>query len=388
MIRLVEADLVAPDWDKNKYNGIAQDSVVVMTVRKGNPEGLESLDDLLTKDVEIITPNPFSSGAARWNIMAIYGSQLHEGKSPQEALAAVKTVLEKTAVQPGSARDALAAFTQGAGDVLLGYENEAIKAQEEGEDVDYVIPPSTILIETPIAVTKEAPEAAQKFLDYIWSDAGQELWAENGYRPVNPDSGRPEAVPDPRGPVHDRRVRRLGKSQRRVLRRRNRLGSRDREGTRSLDERLMDAHPASVPPVSAAPRAGIRLPGLGVGLGRGLVVLYLSLMVMLPLAAVVDSSTLQRARRLLEVRHRRAGDGGAETDRDLLADRRRDQRRLRHGDRLGPGPRRVPRQGGGQRPDRPALRAADDRRRPDPADPLRVREPDRPQRRLHPGGGR
>jgi sulfate/thiosulfate transport system substrate-binding protein len=197
MIRLVEADLVAPNWDKQQFDGIAQDSVVVMTVRKGNPEGLESLDDLLTKDVEIITPNPFSSGAARWNIMAIYGSQLHEGKSPQQALDAVKTVLEKTVVQPGSARDALAAFTQGAGDVLLGYENEAIKAQDEGEDVDYVIPPSTILIETPIAVTKDAPEAAQKFLDYIWSDAGQELWAENGYRPVNPKLVDEKQFPTP-----------------------------------------------------------------------------------------------------------------------------------------------------------------------------------------------
>ncbi len=185
MIRLVEGGQVAPDWDRNEFKGIAQDSVVVMTVRKGNPEGLNSLDDLLSRDVEIVTPNPFSSGAARWNIMAIYGSQLHQGKSPQQALDAVKTVLEKTVVQPGSARDALAAFTQGEGDVLLGYENEAIKAQTEGEDVDYVIPPSTILIETPIAVTKDAPEAAQKFLDYIWSDAGQELWAENGYRPVN-----------------------------------------------------------------------------------------------------------------------------------------------------------------------------------------------------------
>ena len=197
MIRLVESGQVAPDWDKNEHKGIAQDSVVVMTVRKGNPEGLESLDDLLTEDVEIITPNPFSSGAARWNIMAIYGSQLHQGKSPEEALDAVKTVLEKTAVQPGSARDALAAFTQGAGDVLLGYENEAIKAQEEGEDVDYVIPPSTILIETPIAVTKEAPEAAQAFLDFIWSNEGQELWAENGYRPVDKSLVDPKQFPTP-----------------------------------------------------------------------------------------------------------------------------------------------------------------------------------------------
>jgi sulfate/thiosulfate transport system substrate-binding protein len=198
MIRLVESGQVAPDWDKQQYKGIAQDSVMVLTVRKGNPEGLESIDDLLTEDVEIITPNPSSSGAARWNIMAIYGSQLHQGKSEQEALDAVKTVLEKTVVQPGSARDALAAFTQGEGDVLLGYENEAIKAQEEGEEVDYVIPPSTILIETPIAVTKDAPEAAQKFLDYIWSDAGQEIWAENGYRPVNPDLVDPKQFPTPK----------------------------------------------------------------------------------------------------------------------------------------------------------------------------------------------
>jgi sulfate/thiosulfate transport system substrate-binding protein len=170
----------------------------VLVVRKGNPEGIKSFDDLLTKDVNVITPNPFSSGSARWNIMAIYGSQLHEGKSPTQALDAVKTVLEKTKVQPGSGRDALSAFTQGEGDVLISYENEAIKAQDEGEDVDYVIPPSTILIETPIAVTKDAPEAAQKFLDFIWSDAGQQIWADNGYRPVNPKLVDPKQFPTPK----------------------------------------------------------------------------------------------------------------------------------------------------------------------------------------------
>src|ERR1044072_2056415 len=158
MIRLVESGQVAPDWDKNQYKGIAQDSVVVMTVRKGNPEGLESLDDLLTKDVEIVTPNPFSSGAARWNIMAIYGSTPPEGKYPQQGL------------DP---------------------------ANDQGEDVNYVIPRSTILIETPIAVTKDAPEAAQKFLDNIWSDAGQELWAENGYRPGHPRLVGPKQLPTP-----------------------------------------------------------------------------------------------------------------------------------------------------------------------------------------------
>lgn len=198
MERLVDEGIVDPSWNEQPYGGIAERSVVVIVVRKGNPKGIHSLDDLLAKDVEIITPNPFSSGAARWNIMAVYGAAINEGKSPQEALDAVKTVLEKTKAQPGSARDALATFTQGEGDVLLSYENEAIKAEREGEDVEYVVPPATILIETPIAVTKGAPKAARDFLDYIWSDAGQRIWAENGYRPVNPKLVDPKRFPTPR----------------------------------------------------------------------------------------------------------------------------------------------------------------------------------------------
>jgi sulfate transport system substrate-binding protein len=199
MERLVEeGEIVAKGWDTGKYKGIATDSVVVILVRKGNPQGIKSFADLQTKEVGIITPNPFSSGSARWNIMAVYGSALEEGKSPAQALEAVKTVLEKTEAQPGSARDALAAFSQGEGDVLLTYENEAIKAEKEGEEVEYVIPPSTLKIETPIAVTKGAPEpAAEDFLKFLWSDEGQELWAENGYRPVNPKLVDPKQFPTP-----------------------------------------------------------------------------------------------------------------------------------------------------------------------------------------------
>jgi sulfate/thiosulfate-binding protein len=200
MERLVEeGGLVAKDWEKQPYGGIAQDSVVVITVRKGNPKGIHSLDDVLSKDVDVVTPNPFSSGAARWNIMAVYGTLINEGKSPDQALEGVKTLLEKTTAQPGSARDALAAFTQGEGDVLLGYENEAIKAENEGEDVEHIVPPSTILIETPIAVTTSAPEpAAEDFLKFVWSDEGQEIWAENGYRPVNPKLVDPKQFPTPK----------------------------------------------------------------------------------------------------------------------------------------------------------------------------------------------
>jgi sulfate/thiosulfate-binding protein len=200
MERLVEeGELVSKNWEKQPYGGIATDSLVVILVKKGNPLGIKSFKDLETnEDAEVVTPNPFSSGSARWNIMAIYGSALEEGKSPDQALEAVKTVLEATVAQPGSGRDAFSAFSQGQGNVLLTYENEAIKAEKEGEDVEYVIPPSTLQIETPIAVTEEAPEpAAEEFLKFLWSDEGQELWAENGYRPVNPKLVDPKQFPTP-----------------------------------------------------------------------------------------------------------------------------------------------------------------------------------------------
>ena len=200
MERLVEeGELVSKSWEKQPYGGYATDSVVVILVEKGNPLGIKTFKDLEeNEEAEVITPNPFTSGSARWNIMAIYGAAIEEGASPAKALEAVKTVLEKTTAQPGSGRDAFSAFSQGEGNVLLTYENEAIKAEKEGEEVEYVIPPATIQIETPIAVTEEAPEpAAEDFLKFLWSDEGQELWAENGYRPVNPKLVDPKEFPTP-----------------------------------------------------------------------------------------------------------------------------------------------------------------------------------------------
>jgi sulfate/thiosulfate-binding protein len=200
MERLVEeGELVSKSWEKQPYGGIATDSVVVILVEKGNPLGIKSFKDLEeNEEAEVITPNPFSSGSARWNIMAIYGSAIEEGASEAQALEAVKTVLEKTTAQPGSGRDAFSAFSQGEGNVLLTYENEAIKAEKEGEEIEYVIPPYTLRIETPIAVTKEAPEPqAEDFLKFLWSDEGQKLWGENGYRPVNPKLVDPKEFPEP-----------------------------------------------------------------------------------------------------------------------------------------------------------------------------------------------
>jgi len=185
MTRLVDAGLVSSDWDKqNQYKGIVTDSVVTLMVRPGNPKHITSFDDLARSDVDVINPNPATSGGARWNIMAIYGSQIAEGKSPAEAQAFVKQVLANTSVQDSSARDSLNTFSNGKGDVLVGYENEAIQAKDSGVDLEYVTPDSTILIENPVAVTKDASSDAKKFLDYLYTDQAQQDFADAGYRPV------------------------------------------------------------------------------------------------------------------------------------------------------------------------------------------------------------
>lgn len=186
MSSLVDEGLVAKDWNANPHKGMISDSVVVLSVREGNPEGIKDWNDLVTKDVEIITPNPATSGGAKWNIMAAYGSQIEAGKSEKEALEFVSQIISQTSVLDDSARDSLQTFASGKGDVLIGYENEAIQAQEEGIELEYVIPESTLLIENPAAVTEQAqdPAIGQAFLDFIWSDEGQQIFADYGYRPV------------------------------------------------------------------------------------------------------------------------------------------------------------------------------------------------------------
>src|SRR5919108_5301223 len=185
MQALVDAGIVDAGWQDNQYNGIVQDSVVAFIVRKGNPDNIRTWEDVVQPGVEVVTPNVFSSGGAKWNLMAAYGAQLNAGKSPDEALAFLRTLLEHAVVQPGSAGDALTAFTSGKGDVLLSYESDALEAKEAGEDVDYVIPDDTIKIETPAATTADASTQAQDFLDFLWTPEAQQLWAHGGYRPVD-----------------------------------------------------------------------------------------------------------------------------------------------------------------------------------------------------------
>jgi sulfate/thiosulfate-binding protein len=189
MTRLVKDKIVASNWDANPEKGMSSDSVVVFVVRKGNPKHITTWDQLIGKGVDVITPNPATSGSARWNIMAAYGAQLKLGKSPAAALAYVRTLLTKNvSVQPSAASSALQTFTSGKGDVLLDYESDAIAAEKAGDSVSYVIPKQTLLIETPIAVTAKTSHATQgnAFLKYQWSPAGQTIWAQQGYRPVDP----------------------------------------------------------------------------------------------------------------------------------------------------------------------------------------------------------
>jgi sulfate/thiosulfate transport system substrate-binding protein len=184
--RLVEAGLVDEDWNRNEHDGFVTDSVVVFITRKGNPKDIQTWDDLIKPGVEVLEPNPFTSGSAKWNIMAAYGAQLEQGKSADEARQYVSQLFEHVPVLDKSAREALQTFSSGKGDVLLGYENEAILAQQQGEEVDYVIPDETILIENPIAIVNESkdPELAQSFVDYLYTDEAQKIFAEKGYRPV------------------------------------------------------------------------------------------------------------------------------------------------------------------------------------------------------------
>jgi sulfate/thiosulfate-binding protein len=187
MTRLVDDKLVAPDWNKNKYKGMITDSVVALVVRKGNPKGIHDWRDLTKPGVEVITPNPFSSGGAKWNIMAAYGAQLKQGKSSAEAKAYLKDLFSNVPVEPASARDALQTFTGGKGDVLISYENEAILAQREDSGLEYMVPDQTILIENPIAVTSDSkyPDQANAFLDFLYSQKGQRIFGQVGYRPVD-----------------------------------------------------------------------------------------------------------------------------------------------------------------------------------------------------------
>lgn len=186
MTRLVDAGLVEPTWKDGPNEGLVTTSVVSFVVREGNPKNIKTWDDLLKPGVEVLTPNPFSSGAAKWNLLGGYGYASEGGKNPEAGLDYLRELItEHVKVQDKSGREALQNFIGGNGDVLLSYEYEAITANKNGEQLEYVIPDDTIKINIDIATTKDAPAEAGKFVDYVLSAPAQEKFAEWGYRPVN-----------------------------------------------------------------------------------------------------------------------------------------------------------------------------------------------------------
>jgi len=184
--KLVKAGLVSPNWNKNATHGFVTNSVAVIIVRKGNPKHISGWSDLVRPGIQVLTPNPFTSGSARWNVMAAYGAQLKEGRTPTQAQTYLTTLFHHVVSQDSSARNALQTFLAGRGDALIDYENEALADQKKGAPIEYVIPKDTILIENPVAVVGTGASATegQKFVSYLLSPAGQTIWASKGYRPV------------------------------------------------------------------------------------------------------------------------------------------------------------------------------------------------------------
>lgn len=182
---LVAAKKVESNWQKTfPSQGMVANSVVTFVVRPGNPKHITSWADLTKPGIQIVTPDPFPSGGAKWNVLAAYGAMREQGKSDKQSEAYVKSMFKNVIAQPQSASSAMSAFVGGQGDVLLTYESEAYTAQQAGKSLSIVVPKQTIEIQLPMVPTKSAPKKATDFITYCHSKSAQKLFVEAGYRPV------------------------------------------------------------------------------------------------------------------------------------------------------------------------------------------------------------
>ncbi|HEY2043860.1 MAG TPA: extracellular solute-binding protein [Jatrophihabitans sp.] len=177
-------DLVSKDWQSGPTKGLVSDSVVVIAVRKGNPLGIKGWDDIVKPGVKIVTPDPGSSGSAKWNLLAAFAHGYINGGGDAGGSAYLKKFAANIVSKPESGSKATQTFLNGTGDVLISYENEAITARQAGQSLDYVVPDDSVLIENPAAVTTAGGQAAKDFLAFVESEAGQKVFASKGYRPV------------------------------------------------------------------------------------------------------------------------------------------------------------------------------------------------------------
>src|SRR6478672_5270508 len=184
---LVDDGLVDSKWNRQSYDGVAADTVVVFAVRNGNPKHIKGWADLVKPGVQVVTPNPFSSGSAKWNVLAAYGAERRLGKTDKQATAYVQNLFRHVVSQDSSGRNATNTFLAGKGDVLITYESEAFAARQNGQNIQYVIPRQSMLIELPIAVLKSSAnkDVANRFVRFVKSDTAQDLFGRYGFRPVS-----------------------------------------------------------------------------------------------------------------------------------------------------------------------------------------------------------
>src|SRR5215207_1164933 len=197
--KIADAGLITHDWHIPPYNGMVSTSIVAFAVRPGNPKNIQDWADLAQPGLEILTPDPKTSGGAQWNILALYGAALRghvEGVPANDEAAAsefLTAVLKNVTVFDKGARDSITNFESGTGDVAITYENEVLVGQQAGQDYELVIPTSTILIENPAAVVDEytdkhgTREAAEAFVEFLFTKEAQEIFAKHGLRSLDAD---------------------------------------------------------------------------------------------------------------------------------------------------------------------------------------------------------
>jgi len=203
--RLQQAGLITHDWKNKPFGGMVSTSVVAMAVRKGNPKNIHDWADLTQPNLQILTPNPKTSGGAMWNILALYGAAKRgqvkgvsaDAKGAQDYLL---SVLKNVTVMDKGARESITNYEKGVGDVAISYENEVLNGQQAGQDYELILPTSTIRIDTPVAVVDKyvdkhgTRQAAEGFVDFLFTKQAQEIFAKHGFRSPDPQVAKETAA--------------------------------------------------------------------------------------------------------------------------------------------------------------------------------------------------
>lgn len=191
--KLVAAGFVKDDWQKRvPNNGTVAETVVAVITREGNPKNIKTFADLVRDDVKWVTPDPKTSGGARWNFLALWDHAVKSGGDEAKAKDFVTRAYQNVVVLARDARESTDAFAkQGQGDALLNYENEVILAKEKGEKLDYVVPEVNFSIDTPVAVIDQnvdkhgTREVAEAFVQFLFTPEAQAEFVKAGYRPLD-----------------------------------------------------------------------------------------------------------------------------------------------------------------------------------------------------------